>query len=437
MKIVYYKGIAGKSEAITRVSTAGLRIWFCKRNIVGRENMLENIEDDVDISEELADTSDLPTSLIITNLESNMFSEDSQKNQLEEIFRQFDAEATFQYFKSFRRVRVNFTNPTAAANARIQCHQTKIGDSIVNCYFAQPVTSTGNKDGETSDSYLQPPSPVRQFLISPPASPPVGWEPVDEAQPCINYDLLAALAKLTPDQSQYQKNHLEQDKQENAAKNHSRLFIVLSSSSPEPSSETDAAAFSGGRITIALAFMLSSVSNKTLRGKLMLRYPSGYGHELVMSFFRIAGLSPGPPDLLCRGADCYKSDQHELLSLFSIKSSKFARELADPNFGVPGKIDLLIGAEAFFDIIKEGIIRTSDNRLAFRKSVFRYIATGTTHSYKQNQYCGFISEMQNIDDNLQKFWEIETINEGQKPLSEEEEYSTVPLIRTGLIRTSG
>ncbi|GFV14016.1 integrase catalytic domain-containing protein [Trichonephila clavipes] len=30
--------------------------------------------------------------------------------------------------------------------------------------------------------------------------------------------------------------------------------------------------------------------------------------------------------------------------------------------------------------------------------------------------------MQNIDDNLQKFWEIETINEGQKQLSKEEEY---------------
>ncbi|GFV00541.1 DUF1758 domain-containing protein [Trichonephila clavipes] len=30
--------------------------------------------------------------------------------------------------------------------------------------------------------------------------------------------------------------------------------------------------------------------------------------------------------------------------------------------------------------------------------------------------------MQNIDNNLQKFWEIETINEGQKPLSKEEEY---------------
>ncbi|GIY43609.1 protein sarah [Caerostris darwini] len=174
-----------------------MRYFTTNIDLIG-ENMFENIEDDVDISEELADTSDLPTSLIITNVESNIFSDENQKNQLEEIFHHFDEGASFQYFKSFRRVRVNFTNPTAAANARIQCHQTKIGESIVNCYFAQPITSTGSKDGETSDTYLQPPSPVRQFLISPPASPPVGWEPVDEAQPCINYDLLAALAKLTP-----------------------------------------------------------------------------------------------------------------------------------------------------------------------------------------------------------------------------------------------
>ncbi|GFX39421.1 integrase catalytic domain-containing protein [Trichonephila clavipes] len=108
-------------------------------------------------------------------------------------------------------------------------------------------------------------------------------------------------------------------------------------------------------------------------------------------------------------------------SQINLNNLTIPQELADPNFGVPGKFDLLIGAETFFDIIKEGIIRTSDNALLFRSSVFGYIATGTTHSYKQNQYCYFISEMQNIDDNLQKFWEIERINEGQKPLSKEEE----------------
>ncbi|XP_054708692.1 calcipressin-2-like [Uloborus diversus] len=174
-----------------------MRFFISSFNLIN-QNMIDNLEDDVDISEELADTSDLPTSVIITNVENEIFTDEYRKIEFEEIFQHFDEGASFQYFKSFRRVRVNFTNPTAAAKARIQCHQTKIGDSVVNCYFAQPIASTGNKDGEASDSYLQPPSPVRQFLISPPASPPVGWEPVDEARPCINYDLLSALAKLTP-----------------------------------------------------------------------------------------------------------------------------------------------------------------------------------------------------------------------------------------------
>lgn len=51
---------------------------------------------------------------------------------------------------------------------------------------------------DAADQHLQLPAPVKQFLISPPASPPEGWVPRAEGEPLINYDLLAAIASLKP-----------------------------------------------------------------------------------------------------------------------------------------------------------------------------------------------------------------------------------------------
>lgn len=137
---------------------------------------------------------DLPTSIIVTNIHPDVFANDAAKLEIEDLFKFFSPDAKFQWLRSFRRLRVNFDNAVAAASARIQLHQYKVGQSVINCYFAQPVTPVANK-------YLRPPAPYKQFLISPPSSPPAGWEPRAENEPLVNHDLLAALANLTPGES--------------------------------------------------------------------------------------------------------------------------------------------------------------------------------------------------------------------------------------------
>ncbi|EDQ89931.1 uncharacterized protein MONBRDRAFT_3061, partial [Monosiga brevicollis MX1] len=46
--------------------------------------------------------------------------------------------------------------------------------------------------------HLEVPAPTKQFLISPPASPPIGWEPSHEEPPVVNHALVDALMSLEP-----------------------------------------------------------------------------------------------------------------------------------------------------------------------------------------------------------------------------------------------
>lgn len=85
--------------------------------------------------------------------------------------------------------------------------------------------------------------------------------------------------------------------------------------------------------------------------------------------------------------------------------------LADPNFNIPGKIDILIGAEYFYDIIKPGKLVAKNANLTLQNSEFGYILAGSISSSDKlnSKYCGLICGTEELNSNLRKFWEIEEI----------------------------
>ncbi|XP_054638478.1 calcipressin-1-like [Dunckerocampus dactyliophorus] len=132
----------------------------------------------------------LPNALVAYKVPGDLFNCGHLKANFEALFHSFDPEVQFQYFKSFRRIRMNFSNTLAAAKARLQLHKTDFHGKEMHLYFAQSV--------HIGSPRLEPPKPDKQFLISPPASPPVGWEQSQDTMPVINYDLLCAISKLGP-----------------------------------------------------------------------------------------------------------------------------------------------------------------------------------------------------------------------------------------------
>ncbi|XP_002131413.2 calcipressin-2-like [Ciona intestinalis] len=144
---------------------------------------------------ELEDCGDLSPILFACNLNSEIFTSNDLKSQLENQFLTFGP-AHFVYLPSFRRMRVEYNTAEEAILAKISLHNTVFHDNEMHIYFSQSAIST--QDTTTS---LAPPKAEKQFLISPPASPPIGWEPIEENKPMFNFDLISAVVELEPGQS--------------------------------------------------------------------------------------------------------------------------------------------------------------------------------------------------------------------------------------------
>ncbi|GFX37845.1 DUF1758 domain-containing protein [Trichonephila clavipes] len=96
---------------------------------------------------------------------------------------------------------------------------------------------------------------------------------------------------------------------------------------------------------------------------------------------------------------------------FNVSLGNCSREkLADENFNIPGNIDLLLGAEIFYEILLPGQTNLLNTKLIFQNTVFGYIASGSIPVSSENKpHCGLIKDNVDLEKTMRRFWEIENV----------------------------
>lgn len=98
-------------------------------------------------------------------------------------------------------------------------------------------------------------------------------------------------------------------------------------------------------------------------------------------------------------------------------------QLADPNFHLPSEVDMLLGAEVFFDVISSNQIRLGHSKPILQDSKLGWLVAGPLYSHHHKKHnvvhCNFTKE---ISDSLTKFWSLEEVPFSELTMSPEDEF---------------
>ncbi|XP_055586460.1 uncharacterized protein LOC129739089 [Uranotaenia lowii] len=99
-------------------------------------------------------------------------------------------------------------------------------------------------------------------------------------------------------------------------------------------------------------------------------------------------------------------------------------QLADPEFHKPGKIDVLVGAELFFQLMRPGCIKLADDLPELRETKLGWIVSGVLNEPLTNQanLCySHAASLDNAEESICRFWELEEIPADTNVTTEHEE----------------
>lgn len=110
--------------------------------------------------------------------------------------------------------------------------------------------------------------------------------------------------------------------------------------------------------------------------------------------------------------------------------------LADPSFYKPGEVDLLLGADVFYNLLCNGQIRLGTEGPILQKTVFGWVVSGSVPSVYQGRVHCSLSTKCDVQNQLAKFWELEEISPGNISLLSEDEKQCENIFATTTKRNS-
>nr|XP_029713197.1 uncharacterized protein LOC115257565 [Aedes albopictus] len=85
-------------------------------------------------------------------------------------------------------------------------------------------------------------------------------------------------------------------------------------------------------------------------------------------------------------------------------------ELADPTFNVPDNVDVIIGAELYYDVLKKGRLKIGSDFPILAETVFGWVVSGSAKTRLpiiRQRVCHLNTTHEDVNRTLSKFWELE------------------------------